>query len=26
VTGSVAAMAWGEPRHTLDVDIVVELP
>jgi len=25
VTGSVAAMAWGEPRHTLDVDIVVEL-
>jgi hypothetical protein len=26
VTGSVASMAWGEPRHTLDVDIVVELP
>jgi len=26
VTGSVASMAWGEPRHTQDVDVVVELP
>lgn len=26
VTGSVASMAWGEPRATLDVDIVIELP
>ena len=26
VTGSVASMAWGEPRFTMDVDIVVELP
>lgn len=25
VTGSVASMAWGESRHTLDVDIVIEL-
>src|SRR5262249_8677231 len=26
VTGSMASMAWGEPRFTLDVDMVVELP
>jgi hypothetical protein len=26
VTGSAASMAYGEPRLTLDVDLVVELP
>lgn len=26
VTGSIASMAWGESRLTLDVDVVVELP
>ncbi len=26
VTGSVAAMAYGEPRLTNDVDVVLELP
>ena len=26
VTGSAASMAYGEPRLTLDVDIVLELP
>jgi hypothetical protein len=26
VTGSVASMVYGEPRYTLDVDIVVEIP
>jgi len=26
VTGSVASMFWGESRHTVDVDFVVELP
>lgn len=26
ITGSVASMAYGEPRMTLDMDIVVDLP
>jgi hypothetical protein len=26
VTGSVAAMSYGEPRFTNDVDIVIVLP
>ena len=24
--GSLALIAWGEPRSTLDVDIVISLP
>lgn len=26
ITGSVASMAYGEPRMTLDMDIVIDLP
>ena len=26
ITGSVASMAYGEPRLTLDMDIVIDLP
>src|SRR5688572_25507061 len=25
ITGSLAGMTWGEPRHTDDVDVVVQL-